>query len=397
MLKWGGGYLGKPAFTLVELLVVIAIIGMLIALLLPAVQAAREAARRMQCTNQLKQLGLAVHNHHDALNEFPGAGGGWNGNQTAFVPLMPYFEETARHADIQSQQHADGYFSPYHDHACWKGSMTALLCPSDSGSRDGHTPSGHTTGPQIAANYCFSEADFILEEYGRAGNNRSPFGMKLISGDKGANPASVAGWRSGNWGGGSAYGMSGITDGTSNTVIMSERVATPGNGQDIVEQIKGGVYGQGFDMWNSRPAACAARKGAGGQYIPNGQPRGGTGTNFGYYSYQNSYFHTILPPNGPSCSWTNPSGFDGSWGAWAALLSPTSFHTGGVNVCFADGSIRFVSETIHHGNDLTLWFWFAGYENRQGQGREGYIDGGASPFGVWGALGTMNGAESASL
>src|SRR5688572_8967020 len=84
-------------FTLVELLVVIAIIGILIALLLPAVQAAREAARRMQCTNNLKQIGLAMHNYVDALKRFPegstGCGsGGWYGNPP-FLHILPFLEE----------------------------------------------------------------------------------------------------------------------------------------------------------------------------------------------------------------------------------------------------------------------------------------------------------------
>ena len=94
-LNWGGrGKLRKPAFTLVELLVVIAIIGMLIALLLPAVQAAREAARRMQCTNHLKQIGLAVHNFENARSFLPPAGLG-NGRATLFTLIWPYMEQQA--------------------------------------------------------------------------------------------------------------------------------------------------------------------------------------------------------------------------------------------------------------------------------------------------------------
>ena len=374
----------KPAFTLVELLVVIAIIGMLVGLLLPAVQSAREAARRMQCSNKLKQLGLAVHNYHDTHNALPGAGNGPAANRTAFVILLPFFEESARYSEITSHDDYSAsnahHNDPYSDRTFWKGSLNILVCPSDSDVRNPHTPSGHTTGARIPTNYGFSEADFVMYGYGQAGNFRSPFGMQSTR-----DPRWV-GTR--NWGQGTTNSLGSITDGTSNTLILSERCAAPGDGSANVEKIKGGVYGESFDQWNERPSACMATKGPGGNYITGRQPKGGTGSNFGYYTLQNGFFHTIIPPNGPSCSWTNGT----SVGSWAAILPPTSYHTGGVNACLADGSVRFISETVEYG-DLTQWF---AYRSSSGSANPAGATG-RSPFGIWGALGSMNGGESTSL
>lgn len=358
-------------FTLVELLVVIAIIGILIALLLPAVQAAREAARRMQCTNQLKQWGLAVHTYNDAYKGFPGHGTGTQCNRTAFVPLLPFVEQTARYSDITARDATDSDHSPYHDHSWWKGTISTLLCPSDGNSGSGYTPSGHTTGSLIPTNYCFSEADYVMYDYGKAGNNRTPFGMKATTDPR---------WTGTEWGQCSPYTFASVTDGLSNTIILSERIASPGDGTQILNSTKGGVAGKGFDTWNKRPQECLNTR-AGGSTYSWPEPAGGQGANFAYYTFNNAFFHTILAPNSPSCSWTD----SGSFGKWASILPPTSNHTGGVNCAVGDGSVTFVSDTIETG-DLSKWFRYKGDGASAG-----------SPFALWGNLGAMNDGQSVTL
>ena len=130
------------AFTLVELLVVIAIIGILVALLLPAIQAAREAARRAQCLNNLKQLGIALHNYHDALLVFPAGhtldrtGPGYGDRFTWPVALWPYMEQDALYSQMNFRSDFGGCYT-------WNTPimMTALAsfqCPSDGDSEFGH-------------------------------------------------------------------------------------------------------------------------------------------------------------------------------------------------------------------------------------------------------------------
>jgi prepilin-type processing-associated H-X9-DG protein len=226
---------------------------------------------------------------------------------------------------------------------------------------------------------------------GWAGNLRSPFCMAR-SGDQ-------PGGRHGNWGEDAHYSFGAITDGLSNTVFMSERCASPGHESVRDDRVRGGTAN--VDAWNSRPQVCLQTRGAGGTFRDGIEGQRGAGSNFAYYGMLNVFFHTILPPNAPSCFRPPSAGTStravagGTDRAVQATVS--SYHSGGANAAFGDGSVRFIPETIDTGPNLNVWFPYI-----SGSGGTGFVNAwvghpGASPFGVWGALGTVASGESASL
>ena len=238
-VKLGEG--GKTrAFTLVELLVVIAIIGILIALLLPAVQAAREAARRMQCSNNFKQIGLGIHNFHDTRKAIPPSNFfDWN-RATLFGFLYPYIEQAALYDIIEKSYQDDwGKFVTWHNQ--WRtyftpeqrnalGSVSAYKCPSKRSSGvaivDDPTNNEQRQGPQGDYAYVVSVRGSTADAGNNIGwwdhgTNSSDSRLHLI-----ASPFQVARSTSGVWPDGSmtlrvTFGS--VTDGLSNQLFVGEK------------------------------------------------------------------------------------------------------------------------------------------------------------------------------
>ncbi|NMC20216.1 MAG: DUF1559 domain-containing protein [Thermogutta sp.] len=369
----------KRGFTLVELLVVIAIIGILIALLLPAVQAAREAARRSQCTNNLKQLGLALHNYHDVNNMIPFICGGTGGDTlvngswttsfgtynawcktctsayrlSGFVVLLPYMEQKPIYDKFATMNFSPGGWVNVAGSGV-QDVIPGFFCPSDGSARtyDKNMP---------ARNYMMSMGDWTMQHHDadrQVRNPRGPFGTFR-------SPRRP----------GQTHNFAAVTDGLSNTAGFSERVV----GQNIAD-VKGG-FAQSASvkpgatglpgMLSIVPLDCKATPISGSRYVTPG-----TGDVTGRFwsdgSSVASGFNTILPPNAPSCTASGAASQESR-----ILAPPTSNHPGGANVCMLDGSVRFISETIDTGN-LSL----------------GLVESGPSNYGVWGALGSRAGGES---
>ncbi|SFJ24309.1 DUF1559 domain-containing protein [Planctomicrobium piriforme] len=315
--RWSG-------FTLIELLVVIAIIAILIALLLPAVQQAREAARRSQCKNNLKQVGLALHNYHDVMGMFPfatvnspsnasSATGPFKNagelilNHTGWQMLLPYVDQAPLY-NLYNFSLASGIHKGGGSGTVVGGSTTALnpnlalsarvlnvfICPSDSG------PKVDTTSAATYAAYTGGS----MYGCGAPGAGRLSYGFSVNSGNPTTLWANITPSTRALFGMNSSSDIREVTDGTSNTVAVVETTLDVDDGDAAV--------------WG-----CAAHV--------------SMGVNLAAARGINNFI---------CCAWRAPANAqyqlfrNGEWG------EPGSSHAGGVDVLMADGAVRFLSENI---------------------------------------------------
>ncbi len=314
----------RQAFTLVESLVVISVIGLLISLLLPAVQASREAARRVQCENNLKQIGLALHTYEGSNNSFPlnwrnprvdpSRGYPWYINSrpySALTRLLPYLDQQPLFASINfnletypNDTRTDFPF-PQNSTAYATG-LAVYLCPSDS------VASPTTYACNYRGNYGIGPHILTSRETYDSGTGFYSFPGVLSS-------------RS-------------FSDGLSHTAAYSERIHGTGNGSSVVNPARdfGNINVMTYCTDRDGDYALECCRLASARGFPAFRMAGFT---WFYGDFECAAYNHAQEPNGRI-----PDAVEG--GPWFGIATARSFHAGGVNTLMADGSVRFVRESI---------------------------------------------------
>jgi len=336
----------RLGFTLIELLVVIAIIGVLIALLLPAVQQAREAARRSQCLNNLKQIGLALHNYHDAFNVLPpGARRSRDGANTIEAwgswgihsMLLPYLDQTAT-ADLlnydANSYRNDGTCNGYVNWTAMSTRINGFLCPSDA-TKDVGTYNGFRNAGN---NYVGSNGDTTRWGTYDASDSRGIF------------------WIDSN------VSLGQVSDGLKSTIAFSERLKGVNN---LRNKSRAHIYANGpawpsgqpravslvnpTSLFDTYVTACNTYRDGIVSSLTTTNYRGQAGRFWENGMNTYSTFNTVHTPNSNSADC-----YEGGCGEFdcSGLYTANSNHPGGVNTLLCDGSVQYYTNSI----DRAVWW-----------------------------------------
>ncbi len=364
---------GRKAFTLIELLVVIAIIAVLIALLLPAVQAAREAARRAQCTNNLKQIGLSMHNYHQTNDKFPqgksesasqiGYGGGYAnwGEWSAQAMLLPYMEQSPTYNAINFAFNAQYGFGGATNLTASTRVINAFLCPSDTNAAFGGAPPSGTAMYNTWGQSGWAPS--INSYRGSVGTTTSIWGwqtglftcqpdpLNLIGGSQ-CTPNTTGVFAYWN-----CYGIRDITDGTSNTIAFAESLC--GDPSNVVGTHRNNYVAgvttsvpaaEAFDAstLNYQTVIVPALNACTQAYKAGANIYGESGLRWSIGGVGFTLFQTVVTPNSTLAPWNSCSDQCAQCQADNSNFSNAqSAHPGGCNIMFGDGSVRFVKDSIN--------------------------------------------------